>query len=440
LRLCPIGRVPLTQDQNSAPQRADREYAPLLDRRPINNPVGYVLVCFGVEDLRNGRPIPASEHEAAVQAKERTLMAIYAIPAVLTLLALVVQVRRNRHLDLAVLALCTCAVVLVSGLRWYSDVDYPLYVEMYTDNPLLRDFSRESIGGLYGEPGYLFLTAMFKSLGLGFPTLALSCAAVSLALKARVAATFSRHASLALCLYLCIHFVTIEFIQMRWAVATGFLALGFALQYSGDRKAAALSHATSLVFHYFSVVFWAVAIAVGMKGYRRFFVLFAASLAGAVFLKIDFLGRFLISDTNLYVLQRLTRYASDPESHVGIVSYLKLLMYPAVYLACVRVRPSFPWRTDPLNVFLLKVSLTTLSVTLLVSFLPIFHFRATVLADFFAILWILNALYEAVAPGLRTTAFAGLACLYGVWYAIDVSNYINAGRLYEYHTWILTVR
>jgi hypothetical protein len=367
-------------------------------------------------------------------------MVIYAVPVLLTLAALTVQVWRNKHLDVVTLIVCAVATVLLSGLRWYSDVDYPLYVEMYTDNPLLREFNRDSVGALYGEPGYLLVTAVYKSLGLGFPLLALSCAAVSIGLKSKVLRDLAQHASLALCLFLCLHFVTIEFIQMRWAVATALLALGFSLQYSGRNRAALLSHASSLIFHYFSIVFWGVALVVRMRGYRRFFVLFAASLIGAALLKIDLLGRFLITDTNVYVLQRLTRYASNPESHVGVLSYLKLVMYPAIYLICVRLRPTFPWRTDPLNVFLLKLSLTTISVTLLVSFLPMLHFRATVLADFFAIVWVLNALHEAVTPGLRTAAFAGLAILFSVWYTIDVSNYIEAGRLYEYRTWLLAIR
>lgn len=367
-------------------------------------------------------------------------MEVYYLLVALTLAALIVQIHRNRVLDGTTLATCALVIALIAGLRWYTDVDYGPYAEMFNDNPTLGEFDRYSIAGLYGEPGYLLLTAVFKSLGSQFFMLAFACALVSLLLKSIVVYRLSRHASLALCLYLCLHFITIEFIQMRWAVASSFIALGFYFQYLQKHRAAVVAFALSLAFHYFSILFWFVALAVSVKGHRRFYILMALSILAAVFLKMDYLARFLVSDSDIYVLSRITRYATDPDSHVGLFSYAKLIMYPAIYGLCVWCRPSYEWKADRLNLFLLKVSLVSLSVTLLIGFIPILHFRATVLADFFAIIWILNALSIAVSGGVRTVALAGLSALYCTWYLIDVRNYVDAGRLYDYQTWLTALR
>jgi hypothetical protein len=301
---------------------------------------------------------------------------------------------------------------------------------------VLSQFNQESITPLYGETGYLFLSAIFKTLGSGFFLLAFACALCSMFLKSTVVRKMSGQASLAMCLYLCLNFITIEFIQMRWAVATGLLSLGFCFQYLQKYKAALLCFVLPLAFSYFSVVFWVVALLVTLKGYKRFYVLFFVSLLAALLLKIDYLRGLLISDSDIYVLTRLTRYASDPDSHIGLFSLAKLAMYPAIYALCVWYRPSYPWRTDRLNLFLFKLSFAALSVTLFVTFLPILHARATVIADFFSIIWILNAMDKALDSEARLVSFGVLGAFFGAWYLIDLSNYIRAGYLYSYHTWL----
>ena len=372
---------------------------------------------------------------------ERRLMEVYLAPVLLTVMALAAQVRKNRQADIAMLVTTFTVIALIAGLRWYVDADYASYVEMYGENPPLSEFNGDSIAGLYGEPGYLFLTAIFKSFGVGFALLALTCAFFSVVLKAIVVSRLSRHASFALCLYLCLHFITIEFIQMRWAVATAFLVLGFCLQYEKKHKAAILSFALAIAFHYFSILYWIVALLVTAKGYRRFYLLFAAALLGALFLKIDNFSWLLISESDIYVLRRLTQHATtDIESQIGLFSYAKLLMFPIVYAGCVWWRPSFPWKTDRLNLFLFKLSFVSLSATLFLTFLPILHLRATVIADFFAIIWIVNALDHALSVHERTLSFVGLGGLYCTWYVVDLSNYINSGRILEYQTWLSRLR
>jgi len=325
---------------------------------------------------------------------------------------------------------------MIAGLRWYCDADYEGYAEMYNDNPTISNFTQESIGSLYGEGGYLFLSAIFKTLGSQFFLLAFACCVASLLLKSMSVYKLSTHASLAMCLYLCLNFVTIEFIQMRWAVATALLSYGFCCQYFRKYKPAVLCFALSAAFSYFSILFWVVALVVTWKGYRRFYLLFLFSLILALFVKGGYLSQFLITDADLYALMRLTRYASDLLSHVGTLAYAKLVMYPVIYSLCVWWRPTYPWKTDTLNVFLLKLSLVLVSVTLLVSFIPMLHFRASVLADFFSIIWILNAVDKALEGYGKIVSYATLSALFATWFLIDLSNNIKFGYLYAYHTWL----
>lgn len=366
-------------------------------------------------------------------------MDVYLAPIVCAIGAWIVQIRRNRQLDLLALAGISLLIILVIGLRYYADIDYPLYVEMYHDNPTLGGFTPSAITALYGEPGYLFITAVFKSLDTGFGIMTLACAIVAITLKAITLARFSRHASLALCGYLCIHFQTNEFIQLRWAVATGLIVLGFSYEYRRQFAKAALCFVTAITIHYFSVVFALLALILPwVDGHKRFYFLFGISVALAVVLKNDTLAPLLSFNSNIYVLARIARYAENPASPLGLFSFAKLAMYVIIYAACVRWRPAYPWRQDPLNVFLFKLALLSICLTFAVTFQPVLHYRATVIADFFAIVLVLNALSIACERRIRVLAFAGLTALFATWYLFDLRNNVAGGRLLDFHTWVVT--
>jgi hypothetical protein len=367
-------------------------------------------------------------------------MEIYYAPLVLASAAVAAQVSRSRDLDRSILMIAAIAVAFIAGLRWYADVDYAGYVEMYQDTPPLERFNADSTRGLYGEPGYLLLNSVFKWLGLDFFVLALVAAIVSMSLKTFVAYKLSRHASLAITLYLCIHFITIEFIQMRWAVATGFIALAFYYLYRRRASAVILSLALATLFHYFSLVYWVAALMASAKGYHRFQVLLGASAVAAAFLSLESVAPLLLNDSEVYLLFRLNRFAGEELSTVGVLSYAKVAMYPALYFLCVSQRRSYDWAGDPLNLFLYRASMVLLSITLAASFMPILHHRATVVADFIAILWVLNAAHIALCSGLRTVVWAVLVVLFSTWHVIDVANYLRADRLYQYRTWTTAMR
>jgi len=367
-------------------------------------------------------------------------MGIYVVPVLLTMWALLSGFRGSIRADHLTVAGCAIVAAAICGFRWNSDADFGGYFQIYSDTAFLSGFTSASIASIYGEPGYLFLVSVFKSLGAGFGPFVLACSVCSIGLKSAVVTKLSRQASLALCLYLCLQFVTTEFIQMRWALATAFLSLAFCLQYLKRYRLAVLAYFVAAGFHYFASFFWILAILTTMKGHRRFYVIFGISILGSFFIRAEHLSGFLPTDSEIYALQRLTRYAADPASHIGVISLAKLLMYPLIYSACVHLRPNYPWKADRLNQFLFKLSLILLSGTVLMTVVPVFHARATVLVDFFAIIWILNAMHVALSVGTRTVAFTALAILYCAWYVIDVSNNRNAMQLSDYHTWLIASR
>jgi hypothetical protein len=364
-------------------------------------------------------------------------MDIYYAPLLCMVAAWMATLRRNRTVDRAALIVISVVVALIIGLRFYSDIDYALYVEMWNDNPTLATFSADAIARLYGEPGYLFITAVFKSMDTGFPVLALVCGVLGMALKAVAIARMCRYAALAMCSYLAIHFLTNEFIQLRWAVATGALCLAFYYQYRRQWWRMVACFALALAFHYFSAVFWFVALAVPyFRSHRALFLCFVGSLLFGVFLSADTIAPFLMNDSQIYILARLSRYAGDPANPLGAFSFLKLVMYPAIYALCIRARPSFPWLEDSMHSFLFRVAFLCICLTLAMSSQPVLHYRATVMADIFSIMLVLNAIDIAFERRVRIAAFSALVGLFAAWYLLDLRNHIAGDVLFEYRTWV----
>lgn len=366
-------------------------------------------------------------------------MLVYALPLILTGWAAVAQMHDSRRIDNITLLGAVVSVSLLVGLRWYAEVDFRGYVEMFEQTPLLDAFTPEAIAPLYGEPGYLFLSSIFKTLGLGFPLLVLLCALLSIALKATVVRGMAHNAGLALCLYLCFHFVTIEFIQMRWAVATSLIALAFYYQYMGRIWIALVMMLLATGFHYFSALYFVVMILVAGRGHRRYYALLVLSALFPLVLDPSVFERFISEGSEIYVVKRIVRYLLDPQSQVGLFSYAKMLMYPVVIAFFHTLMPRDVWKKDRLLDFLFKLAFITLAISLASTVVPIFHYRAVVVADFFALMLLLHAARIALPHTARVAFCSGLGILAALWYSLDVMNYINADRLYEFRTWLYAV-
>lgn len=363
-------------------------------------------------------------------------MEIYFAVIYLMSVASVTYVYEVRYLNLCALTFCAVVVFLIAGLRWNTDIDYQPYVEMFNDTPFLDDFNYESIKNLYGEAGYLFLNSVFKTLGIDFFMLAFLCAFLSISIKSYVFSGLCKSASLAFCLYLCVHFITIEIIQIRWAVATAFISLAFYFQFLRKYKSVIFCFVLSLGFHYFSFIFIVLAFLIGVNGHKRYVLLLVSSFIFSLVFNPEVLGWVLTIESDVYVIKRIVRYISDPESKVGIFSYLKILIYPALYYICVAIDAAGVKEDSRLNTFLFRLSFTSLSISLLMVPFPIFHYRAIVIAEIFSIILIVNAISNVRNNMFKVLVFISISIGYGAWYVLDVLNYIKAGRLNEYNTWL----
>jgi hypothetical protein len=361
-------------------------------------------------------------------------MIVYYFVVALLPLTLLAAIARRRDIEVAVLVALAFSAICLSGLRWASDIDHMEYAEMFVENPTLANFNAISIAPLHGEPGYLLITAIFKSLGLGFVALSAMCAVFAVGTKAWVVSKFTRSGSLVFCLYLCIHFITIEFIQIRWAVAAALVAV--AIYFQAQRRLMAslifLLCATSL--HYFSALFIVVCLLAEIRKDGIFYATVTLLAIAGVALVAD--GFFVpqIFDSNFYVVRRALRYLTDPLSNVGIMSYGKLALFPLTYAILANVYPHVV--RDRIVIFLQRIAFASLAATLFLSFIPIMHFRAVVIADLFSLLLIFRMLDLGIRAESRTVISVIFCALYGTWFIYDVGNYIAADRLYEYQSWL----
>ena len=361
-------------------------------------------------------------------------MAIYYFNLALLPLALLAVLVLRREVELVTLFIIGVAAISISALRWASDIDHMEYAQMFEENPDLPAFNADSIATLHGEPGYLFISAIIKSLGFGFVTLSSICALFAIGAKVLVAKGLSRSSSLVVALYLCIHFVTIEFIQIRWAVATALIMIAIYLQARRHLAAAFAVLLVSTSIHYFAAIFFLVCLLAEVRNEKTFYaVVFLVALAG-VGLAADGFHFPLVGDSELYVVKRALRYLTDPLSDVGVLSYAKIAIFPVLFCILEKKYPHV--KNDKVVRFLKRVAFASIAATMLVSFIPLMHFRAVVVADFLSLLLVFRMLDHRVRVEDRAAIALVFCALYGTWFVVDIDNYVAADRLYPYQTWI----
>jgi len=349
-------------------------------------------------------------------------------------LALIGALTRARDVNLALLVIVAVGAIVFSGLRWNSDIDHPGYLMHFEEVPLLRDFSAESISDIYGEPGYLLLNSALRSAGLGFFFLTFLSALIAVATKAVVVHHFVRSASIALVLYLFVHFITIELIQMRWAIASGLIALAFLFQFRRRPWLALVTLLGAFYIHYFTIVFVVIALLMRIERESRLYGLLA--LLAAMAAAVGSIGIELptFSAVDAYILQRALRYIGDPSSTVGLMSYIKVLAYPLAYSALAAGRPDL--HRDTTTTFLRKLSFTCLAFALALAVVPVMHHRAIVIADLFSLMLLVRIVEARFAAFERALVLAALAVPFCAWFVLDITANFAADTLYEYDTWI----
>lgn len=361
-------------------------------------------------------------------------MTAYHLLLLLCPMTLLGSVTRSRHVHATLLAIATVVTVAFCGLRWNADVDYEGYALLFAETPVLSNFTPDTVSELYGEPGYLFLSSLLRSAGLGFFTLTFLCAAFAVIAKALVIQRFVRSAGIVLFLYLCIHFITIEFIQMRWAVASALIALAFSFQYQRRLVPTLMCLGIAFSFHYFSIVFFVVAALLEIRREGHLYMLLLVFGALAAFAAWRGFEIPLGLEVDAYILQRAIRYVTDSLSTIGLMSYIKVLAYPLAYLALTAGRPAL--HIDPATGFLRRLSVVCVAFTLALSIVPVMHHRTVVLADLFSLMLLVRVIELRFTPVERLTALAALSIPYASWFVLDISANFAANTLYEFSTWI----
>jgi hypothetical protein len=321
------------------------------------------------------------------------------------------------------------SVSLICGARFFSDVDYGPYVELFNETPKFQDITASDFIVLYGEPGYLAFTSIVKSIGFEFVAVTMLFSIVSIVIKMYVASRVVRQYLLVVSLYLCLHFITVEFIELRWALSSSLVIMAIYNEISKRSKLAFLLIIFASIFHYFSLFFLAV----------LFFRFFSLKSAGYFFVSsflVALLYKFITpsigysGDSEVYMIRRLFRYINEPESSVGVFSYLRIVMYFSFYV----MFSLFCNSASSSDKSLAKVAVLLLSCSLLISFVPLLYFRSMVVSDFFAIS-LLVIFMQNLNFNYRILFTFFLSILFCTWNILDAKNYEAAGYIYNYQSW-----
>jgi|GEM_PF-3990289 len=355
-----------------------------------------------------------------------------------TFLSLLYFYRSSKNYDL-ILSVCIFIYFgLFAGLRYFADADYSNYSFIFDSTPLISDFNANTIAGLHGEVGFLLVLSLFKSAGLDYFIFVLLSAFVSLWGKIYFYKKIVGTASLGVCLYFCLHFINIEFITIRWALATSFILLGFYCKYNKSYYLSALFFFFAICFHYYSILYILLAIIPLQKFKVNFyFKLFLVVVSISLIQKL-FGFSFVISTLNspFYIVARIIRYLTFVESQVGIISILRVFMYVIlIYYYFYTEKELF---SDKTTYFFYTLSMLTLTISVMFLSLPIFFFRSIVLADLISIALILRLSVKSRRYiQINAMISYGLTFVLMLWCAIDIDKKLTSQTISEYRSWFL---
>lgn len=354
-------------------------------------------------------------------------MIVFNLP--ILLLYISVLLLSNRKLQNIVSFVTVLLITAVSGTRYYSDIDYRAYIDLFNETPILADLTLTDILILYGEPGYLIFTSLVKSIGFDFVAVTILFSMVSISIKLHVCARLVRNYFIAFSLFLCLHFVTVEFIELRWALSSALVMLAIFFEFKNKRKLFLIYITLAIIFHYFSLLFLCVPF-FRIISFRKGVLVFFLSFLIALSYKVTSPSLSYSVDSEIYIIRRLFRYLNDPDSSVGLFSYLRIFMY-LIFIHTVYL---FRERFTAFDIELAKYSSLLISLSLIISFVPLLYFRSMVISDFFMILVMINVIFKFRLV-YRCFFIVGLSILFSIWNVIDVSNYQAAGYIFEYKSW-----
>ncbi|NOR69064.1 MAG: hypothetical protein GQ532_05125 [Methylomarinum sp.] len=326
---------------------------------------------------------------------------------------------------------------LLAGLRYFVDADYENYSFIFDATPVISEFSANDITDLHGEVGFLFVLSLFKSAGVPFFIFVLFSSFVSLWGKIYFYRATVGSSALAVSLYFCLYFINIEFIAIRWALATSFIVLGFYCKYNKNRFLTACFFTLSMCFHYYSLLFIVIAfLPLQRIKFSSYFALFFIVASVSIFQK--FFGISINVDavnSDVYIISRIIRYLINVESNVGLMSILRVLMYVLTFY--------FFWLTQKsvfnnrLTSFLLTLTMTVLTISIIFLNVPIFFLRGIVVGDLLSIALILRLISKSnLAIEFKALMLYSFTFLFMLWGAIDINKKLTTEAISEYQSWL----
>lgn len=355
---------------------------------------------------------------------------VYFMPA---LFIVVTPFLSGRLLNILFLAFLVYYVTVISGFRQHSDVDYIGYVNIFSEVPVVADFTLSAVKNIYGEVGFLFLNSLVKSLGGDFYIVTFTAALISIFGKAYFASKLCKNSAFLLSAYLCFHFITTEFIELRWSIASTFCIISMYFYYfKNSFNLGFVFFALAVLFHYFSLV--VIIIFLVSKFPTRFLI--AVAVASFV-ISFFYSGRFtgLGVETpydQFYLMRRLFRYLNDPESKIGYFSFLRLGGYIFLILVALYIKPSGAY----LSYGLIKLALSCLTVSIVFTIVPILYYRSMIFTDLIC-LAVLLLLVSSFSPALRLCGLMTLSIPLMFWCYFDYVNTSSSGKILPYTSWII---
>ncbi|MCB5226066.1 EpsG family protein [Alishewanella sp. 16-MA] len=318
----------------------------------------------------------------------------------------------------------SAVVVIIAGFRYFSDTDYEAYYDIFHSLPSLAMLEYHHLRDTYGELGYLLLNVAVKSLNLDFYVVTLVCAFISISGKFFFVTKFSYSAPLVLTCYLCLHFVTTEFSELRWSVATSLILLSFYFSFKNNKFLVFTFTFSSLMFHYSTFLIIPLLLFHKIISRQLLYIIFIFSFLVALFYKfIGFSVAVDFGDT-LYALARLQRYLNDPDSNVGFFSLAKLFFFFVVIFSLNFLANSTKF-LDREHIFLEKIALGLSSIALIFSLAPVFFLRLAPLFDLIFLVIIFRRIFQLNTKSTKIIFSFLLVFAFSLWQLISLPRSLS---------------
>jgi len=362
-------------------------------------------------------------------------MLVYYFITFLTFIALLLFYKQSKKFDLIFCTVILVILTLFTGLRMDSDADYSNYYQYFQLVPTLSEFSYDKVKDIHGEIGYLLFSSIFNTIGAEFYIFLSVTVFISLAGKIHFYKLYVGNAALGFCLYLCLSFVNIEFVTIRWALATTFISLGLLYKHIKNYKLSVLFFIASICFHYFSILF----ILLSLINFKRiniswYFIVFFVVLIVVNIIKYSGVSFELVFSDNVpFIVHRIIRYltASEFDSNIGVISQLKNCLYIFSFLIFFFLdRKVF---NDRLTSQLFKSTMLIGIITLCFLNLPLFYHRSVVVLDILSIALILRMIQlSTLIVSFKVIYIWFFTFMMLIWSVIDINNKFNTKVILEY--------